>query len=66
MTDLPKPVALATERGHTVVADGPTAGGASRWTCTECGRAVLQYAANIYGSAVEADCTPGERVSFRT
>lgn len=53
------PVALANERGHTVEPDPPhDLSRAQRWTCTRCGDAVLKYAANIYGSAVERDCTP--------
>lgn len=51
------PVRLATDRGHTVTYDGTNH---NRWTCTTCGRAVLQVGANIYGSAIEVDCTPEE------
>src|SRR5687767_6621258 len=49
------PARLAADRGHTVAEDGVTH---RRWTCVYCQRAVLRVDANIYGSAIEADCTP--------
>lgn len=59
MTDKPEAVRRAESRGHHVTFD-PPAGmtGTLRWTCTEteCGRAVLDYNGNIYGSAIEDDC----------
>ncbi len=51
------PARLAADRGHNVVHDGTNH---DRWTCTTCGRAVLRVGANIYGSAIEIDCTPKE------
>lgn len=56
MIDDTTPVTRANARGHEVENDGPTLGGASRWTCRRCGRAVLRYANNVYGSAVDEDC----------
>jgi hypothetical protein len=50
------PPQKAEARGHRPVHDGPTMGGADRWTCSLCGRAVLLYAGNVYGSAIEVDC----------
>lgn len=46
----------AMRRGHSVIEDGPTLGSARRWTCQDCGRAVLQAGSNVYGSATMADC----------
>lgn len=51
---------LAAALGHTVINDGPTFGSAERRTCTKCGRAILRFAGNVYGSAAEEDC-PGKR-----
>lgn len=53
-------VARAEARGHKLEFDPPFASAALRWTCTVCGRAVIQYGSNIYGSAVESDCAPRE------
>jgi hypothetical protein len=51
----------ARARGHRVENDGPTMGGAARYTCTVCGMAVLVAGAgHAYGSAIAKDC-PGPR-----
>jgi len=42
-------------RGHVVEYDGPTVGGADRWTCS-CGDAILWAGGPVYGSATERDC----------
>lgn len=55
----PKPVQRAADMGHDVENDGPTMGGADRWTCLSCGMAALRYAGNVYGSAVAARCPSG-------
>lgn len=38
---------------HHLVNDGPTLGGAARWTCSACGKAVLRFgdSRHPYGSA---------------
>lgn len=42
---------------HTLQWDPPAAlTAALRWTCTECGAALLDYQGTIYGSATEHDC----------
>lgn len=46
----------AKVRGHAVEYDGPTVGGADRWTCTRCGRAVLWASGPMYGSALIYEC----------
>lgn len=49
----------AAARGHKVQSDPiGHATAAKRWTCTECGMAVLLYGSNIYGGALEYDCVP--------
>lgn len=47
------PIRLAENRGHTVVFDGIRR---ERWTCTNCGRAVVREGAVIYGSATTEHC----------
>ena len=60
------PVERAAVLGHAVVWDEPHAlsrGG--RWTCP-CGAVVLQYGANVYGSAVEKPCQGEVRPVIRS
>ena len=46
----------AKVRGHAVEYDGPTLGGADRWTCIRCGRAILKAGGPFYGSAKDEEC----------
>lgn len=57
---MPPAVAAKVKPGHTPVYDG---GRVERWTCTTCGRAVLRYGFNIYGSATTEPCTPDSQPS---
>lgn len=49
----------AAGRGHVLEVDSPHGlSSVRRLTCTkrECGRAILNYRGNIYGSALSEDC----------
>jgi len=56
--DKPEPVRRAETLGHTPEWDGWTYGlsNVGRWTCTKCGRAVLDSGSAVYGSAIEQEC----------
>lgn len=46
---------------HTFADDPPHAlSSVSRWTCTQCGRAILTNGPVIYGSATQAACDAAE------
>ncbi|HEX2242427.1 MAG TPA: hypothetical protein VHK27_04055, partial [Gammaproteobacteria bacterium] len=52
-----EPVIRASSFGHNVFEDHPEGlSKVRRWTCLTCGRAVLRYEMNIYGTAVEVRC----------
>lgn len=51
------PIERANALGHSVESDAPHGlSRAERWTCPKCGLAVLRYAGNVYGSALEDTC----------
>lgn len=50
--------ARAVARGHDLVNDPPVFASVERHTCRLCGRALLHGSSrNVYGSALEQDCT---------
>lgn len=54
MEDIPRE---ALNKGHAFEDDPPHAlSRVERWTCTECGRAVLRNGMVVYGSAVREPC----------
>jgi hypothetical protein len=61
---LAKAMKYAKENGHLFAEQGEVAGpfgGATRWTCWNCPRAVLVVGNNAYGSAVIEECTRDRR-----
>lgn len=52
-----EPVRRAAANGHAVEWDPPWGlSSAARWSCTACGKAVIKFGHNIYGSATEKTC----------
>lgn len=51
------PPERATRLGHVVEWDPPHGlSSVERWTCVQCGSAVLRSNGNVYGSAVDGEC----------
>lgn len=55
------PAERAADLGHICVDDPGMSG--ERWTCVTCGRAVLRVNGNVYGSAIEIECS-SKKVGF--
>jgi hypothetical protein len=58
MNNYPQPPTNGAAQSHNLEPDPPSGMTAAlRWTCRDCGHAVLDYLGNVYGSAVEKPCT---------
>lgn len=57
LDQLPVYVARKVQEGHSLYEDPFGHSQAERWTCENCGNAVLSYCGNVYGSVTEAPCT---------
>lgn len=57
LSPLQHALARSAENGHALAWDPPAImSRADRWTCSNCGGALLRYGQNIYGSATEGVC----------
>lgn len=62
MPDIPVAAQRAVERlGHDIEYDPPFMSAADRWTCKDCGRAVIVNGSVIYGSATTDACLAKEK-----
>ncbi len=58
MSQQEAPPRMAADLGHQPEWDPPGLSAVRRWTCSECGDAVLDSGTAIYGSAVRERCDP--------
>jgi hypothetical protein len=53
---MPEEMANAVKDSHVFEIDPPTGSRADRWTCTNCGDAVIAHGTTVYGAATKRAC----------